>query len=127
MSEEDEKLNTRRIVNQSALMQNIEILKDTNFVSIPTGPFVNGVSLSDEGDLDGTTINKLYNFKNFIQAYNKLTAASLSTLIPLPSLSASFCADSMLSLLNSCFNISLPFRRRASSMIVISELNVHMI
>ena len=82
MSEEDEKLNTRRIVNQSALMQNIEILKDTNFVSIPTGPFVNGVSLSDEGDLDGTTINKLYNFKNFIQAYNKLTAASLSTLIP---------------------------------------------
>jgi hypothetical protein len=84
MSEEDEKLNTRRIVNQSALMQNIDILKDTKFYPIATGPFVNGISLDDTGDLgnSGTTINKLYNFKNFIRAYNKLTAASLSTLIP---------------------------------------------
>jgi hypothetical protein len=84
MSEEDEKLNTRRIVNQSALMQNIDILKDAQFYPIATGPFVNGISLDDAGDLgnSGTTINKLYNFKNFIRAYNKLTAASLSTLIP---------------------------------------------
>ena len=84
MSDEDKKLNTRRIVNQSALLQNIDVLKDAVFGKVDSGPFVNGVSLDEEGHLDnsGTTINKLYNFKNFIGAYNKLTAASLSTLIP---------------------------------------------
>ena len=81
---EDEKLNARRIVDQSALIQNINTLKDAEFKKIDSGPFVNGLSLDEEGSLEnsGTTINRLYNFKNFIKAYNQLTPASLSTLVP---------------------------------------------
>jgi len=81
---DEEKLNTRRIIDQSALMQNIGVLKDAEFDKIDSGPFVNGISLDEEGSLEnsGTAINKLYNFKEFIKAYNQLTPASLSTLIP---------------------------------------------
>jgi hypothetical protein len=79
-----EKLNLRRIIDQSALMQNIAVLKDAKFEKIDSGPFVNGISLDEEGGLEnsGTIINKLYNFKEFIKAYNQLTPASLSTLVP---------------------------------------------
>jgi hypothetical protein len=82
--DENQKINTRRITDQSALMQNIDTLKNANFVNINNGPFVNGVSLEEEGSLEnsGIIINKLYNFKDFIASYNKLTPASLSTLIP---------------------------------------------
>jgi hypothetical protein len=85
MSEdENQKINTRRIIDQSALMQNVDVLKNASFIKIDTGPFVNGISLDEEGALEshGTTINKLYNFKDFIEGYNKLTPASLSNLIP---------------------------------------------
>ena len=47
MSDEDKKLNTRRIVNQSALLQNIDVLKDAVFGKVDSGPFVNGVSLDE--------------------------------------------------------------------------------
>jgi len=82
--DENEKINTRRIVDQSALIQNIDVLKNAEFIQTNTGPLVNGISLDEEGSLDNswTTINKLYNFKDFITSYNKLTPASLSALIP---------------------------------------------
>jgi hypothetical protein len=78
--------NTRKIVDQSVLIQNIDTITAlaSPVVNIDSGPFVNGVSLEEEGSLEnsGTTINKLYNFKDFIEAYNQLSPASLSTLIP---------------------------------------------
>jgi hypothetical protein len=84
MSKEDEKLNQRRLIDQSALIQNIGVLKTAKFQNIKTGPLVAGISLSEEGSLEnsGITINKLYNFKEFIKAYSELTPASLSCLIP---------------------------------------------
>lgn len=78
MADKKEIINNRRINNQAALLQNINILKNTSFLPIESGPLLNGVSFQDTS----TTINKLYNFKNFIKSYNQLTAASLSALIP---------------------------------------------
>ena len=75
MSKEDEKLNQRRLIDQSALIQNIGVLKTAKFQNIKTGPLVAGISLSEEGSLEnsGITINKLYNFKEFIKAYSENT------------------------------------------------------
>lgn len=78
MADKKEIINNRRINDQAALLQNIDILKNADFLTIQGGPLVNGISFQDTS----TTINKLYNFKNFILAYNQLTAASLSALIP---------------------------------------------
>lgn len=81
---DEEKLNQRRLVDQSALIQNIDVLKTAKFQNIKTGPLIAGISLSEDGSLEnsGITINKLYNFKEFIKAYNQLTPASLSCLVP---------------------------------------------
>lgn len=90
MNDEDsEKLNNRRIVDQSALMQNIiKILhnksEDISYKNIQTGPLVVGLSDSEESpEKDvGLVVNKLYNFKQFINSYSKLTSADLSNLLP---------------------------------------------
>lgn len=87
--DELKKLDSRRIVDQAALIQNIEEIKKTmdqkvKIKNLPNGPYVNGVSLVDSGGEDniGTIMNKIYNFKEFIKSYNKLTPSSLSAIVP---------------------------------------------
>jgi hypothetical protein len=94
MSEEDQKQYYRRISDQATLIQNIDKLKISQFnntVSV-TETYVNPlnsvyvaglqISSADKKEVDGITVNKLYNFKKFIQEYNKLGPASLSLLNP---------------------------------------------
>jgi hypothetical protein len=87
MSEEDQKLNFRRISDQAALIQNIAKIKPEPKYTDPKpgkSVFVSSLEFGDYSKLqeDGISINKLYNFKTFIEAYNKLNAASLSALTP---------------------------------------------
>jgi hypothetical protein len=87
MAEEDPKINFRRISDQSALIQNVDKIKDDRYRYFDPNPtksvFVSGLeSLQSPGDGDGFSINKLYNFKEFIDAFNKLDPASLSALNP---------------------------------------------
>lgn len=86
MADALEEVNVRRLIDQAALMQNIEKIKTegVKFDDIAGGPYVNGISLNDSENENniGTIINKIYNFKEFIEAYNKLTPASLSAIVP---------------------------------------------
>jgi hypothetical protein len=87
MSEEDQKINFRRISDQAALIQNIDKFK-TSFggrYKVPErSAYVSGLEISsaEQKEVDGISVNKLYNFKKFIEQYNKLTPASLSLLNP---------------------------------------------
>lgn len=77
--ESDEKSNQRRISDQSILMANIEkIISSEKYRSLQTGP----LSLGYKIDNSEVSINKLYNFSDFIEEYRKLTPADLSNLVP---------------------------------------------
>jgi len=86
--DKEKELNDKKIIDQSALIQNIKeiksFLQQGFFTDFKSGPYVNGISFSDDitNENMGTTINKIYNFKEFIESYNKLTPASLSSLVP---------------------------------------------
>lgn len=73
-------LNLRRLSEQAAVLQNIEkiITFEQSIRNVNRGPLIAGID-SNESEI---TINKLYNFKQFITDYNKLTPADLSNLIP---------------------------------------------
>lgn len=77
--ESDEKSNYRRINDQSILMANIEqVIKKEKYYSIENGP----LSIGYDIDNPESSVNKLYNFKSFIESYNKLSPADLSNLVP---------------------------------------------
>lgn len=87
--EEEKAQNKRRIIDQSALMQNLTDLshqhRESDSIEInKDGPFVNGISENNSDPLKdiNLVVNKLYNFKDFIEAYNKLTSADLSNIVP---------------------------------------------
>jgi hypothetical protein len=94
MSEEDQKQYYRRISDQATLIQNIDKLRISQFnntvsvtetyVNPPNSVYVTGLEISsaDKKEVDGISVNKLYNFEKFIEEYNKLGPASLSLLNP---------------------------------------------
>lgn len=87
MSEEDPKQYYRRISHQATLIQNIDKLDKAHsgiYQNPPNSVYVAGLEISsaDKKEVDGITVNKLYNFKKFIEEYNKLSPASLSLLNP---------------------------------------------
>jgi len=87
MGEEDQKINFRRISDQAALIQNIDKMKSApgGRYNVPEwSVYVSGLEISnaEQKEVDGISVNKLYNFKKFIEQYNKLTPASLSLLNP---------------------------------------------
>lgn len=79
---QDAILNLRRISDQAALLQNLDkiLINEVYTTAITEGssPLVAGIDI-EEPEL---TVNKLYNYKNFIKTYNKLTSADLSNLVP---------------------------------------------
>lgn len=78
-AKEDPKANIRRINDQSILIQNIQDLaKEERYVSIDTGPLVVGVNLEEPE----TSINRLFNYEEFIAATDLLTPADMSNLVP---------------------------------------------
>jgi hypothetical protein len=87
MGKEDQKINFRRISDQAALIQNIDKMKSApgGTYNVPEwSVYVSGLEISnaEQKEVDGISVNKLYNFKKFIEQYNKLTPASLSLLNP---------------------------------------------
>lgn len=75
-------LNLRRISDQAALLQNIDKISEneiyTSTLNTTDAPLIGGIDLEDSE----LTVNRLYNYKNFIKAFNKLTPADLSNLVP---------------------------------------------
>lgn len=86
-NKEDTKQYYRRISDQATLIQNIDKLKlsfNDQYENPPNSAYVAGLEMlsADKKEVDGISVNKLYNFKKFIQEYNKLGPASLSLLNP---------------------------------------------
>ena len=87
MSEEDQKQYYRRISDQATLIQNIDKLKlsfNDRYENPLNSAYVTGLEIlsADKKEVDGISVNKLYNFQKFIEEYNKLGPASLSLLNP---------------------------------------------
>ena len=86
-NKEDPKQYYRRISDQATLIQNIDKLKlsiNNTYQNPLNSAYATGLEIlsADKKEVDGITVNKLYNFEKFIQEYNKLGPASLSLLNP---------------------------------------------
>jgi hypothetical protein len=86
-NKEDPKQYYRRISDQATLIQNIDKLDKAHsgiYQNPPNSVYVAGLEISsaDKKEVDGISVNKLYNFQKFIEEYNKLSPASLSLLNP---------------------------------------------